>query len=352
MPKPKPRTTLMPLGVCGLVFLLVATPGHGAGLASKSEIRNSKLENPNANLGAALTIFDFRASSFDLSPASSPEPPAPSFDGARAFGDLKHLVAFGPRPAGSPALAEARRWIIAQLKEAGAQVEEDSFTASTPMGSLPMTNLIAKFPGAQPKIVMVTGHYDTKREEDFRFVGANDGGSSAALLLELARALGARKHALTYWLVFFDGEEAVREWTDTDSVYGSRHLVQKLTSQGELGRIQAMILVDMIGDADLAIHREYNSTPWVMDAVFAAARRLGYAQSFRDDPIAVDDDHIPFINAGVAAADLIDLDYGPNNSYWHTDKDTVEHCSPQSLTIVGRVVLATLEDLEKSSHTK
>ncbi len=266
--------------------------------------------------------------------------------------DLKHLVSYGPRPAGSPALAEARRWMIAQLKETGADVEEDSFTASTPVGAIPMTNLIAKFPGEQSKVVMVTGHYDTKREEGFRFVGANDGASSAALLLELARALHGRKHNLTYWLVFFDGEEAIREqWTDDDNTYGSRHLVQKLSSAGELGRIQAMILVDMIGDSNLDIHREAGSTPWLTDIVFAAAHRLGYAKYFLDAPTAVDDDHTPFLNAGVAAVDLIDFDYGPENSYWHTAQDTVEHCSPLSLTIVGRVVLATLDDLDKTART-
>jgi Zn-dependent M28 family amino/carboxypeptidase len=275
------------------------------------------------------------------------------FDGARAFQDLKHLVAFGPRPSGSPAMEESRRWIIGQLKPTGAQIEEDSFTASTPIGNLPMTNIIAKFPGAQPKVVMVTGHYDTKRESGFRFVGANDGASSAALLLELARVLGARKNALTYWLVFFDGEEAVQQqWTDTDSVYGSRHLVQKLSSQGQLGRVQAMILVDMIGDADLAIHREYNSTPWLMDMIFKVAGRLGYAKYFSNDQIAVEDDHGPWVNAGVSAADLIDLDYGPDNNYWHSAQDTVEHCSPRSLTIVGRVVLGTLAELENSPRLK
>ncbi len=275
-----------------------------------------------------------------------------AFNGARAFEDLKRLVAFGPRPAGSPALAESRRWIVQQLKQAGAQVEEDTFTASTPAGSLPMTNLIAKFPGALSKVVMVAGHYDTKRYEGFRFVGANDGGSSAALLLELARVLGGRKNALTVWLVFFDGEEAVQEWTATDSLYGSRHLVQKLASSGDLARIQAMLLVDMIGDADLDIHREYSSTSWLMDTVFSVARRLGYAKYFPDTPMAVEDDHIPFVNAGVAAADLIDLDYGPQNSYWHSDKDIPDHCSPLSLTIVGRVVLVTLAEVEKSAHVK
>ncbi len=275
-----------------------------------------------------------------------------AFSGGRAFENLKRLVAFGPRPSGSPALAQSRRWIIQELRKTGARVEEDSFAAATPLGSLRMTNVIAKFPGLRPKVVIVAGHYDTKREEGFRFLGANDGGSSAALLLELGRVLGARKNALTYWLVFFDGEEALQEWSPADSLYGSRHLVQKLASRGDLARIQAMVLVDMIGDANLDIHREDNSTPWLMDTAFSVARRLGYAKYFLDTPIAIDDDHIPFVNAGVAAADLIDLDYGPNRSYWHTDKDTLDHCSPLSLTIVGRVVLETLSEIAKSPHVK
>jgi Zn-dependent M28 family amino/carboxypeptidase len=199
---------------------------------------------------------------------------------------------------------------------------------------------------------MVAGHYDTKRFEDFRYVGANDGGSSAALLLELARVLASRKNALTYWLVFFDGEEAIRDWTSTDSLYGSRHLVEKLSASGELSRVQAMILVDMIGDANLDIHREGNSTPWLVDTVFNVAKRLGYGRYFPESQIAMDDDHIPFVNAGVSAVDLIDFDYGPNQSYWHSAKDTLEHCSPLSLTIVGRVVAATLNELEKSPRLK
>lgn len=282
---------------------------------------------------------------------SAPNCPAAEgagFNGGHAFDDLKRLVAFGPRPSGSQALAQSRQWIVGQLRQMGAQVEEDAFVASTPLGNLPMANLIAKFPGARSQVVIVAGHYDTKRFEDIRFVGANDGGSSAACLLELSRWLVHRKNALTYWLVFFDGEEAVREWSATDSLYGSRHLVQKLSASGELSRVQALILVDMIGDAQLDILREYKSTPWLAELVSNVARRLGYAKYFSARELAIDDDHIPFVNAGVSAVDLIDYDYGPQNSYWHTADDTPAHCSPLSLTIVGRVVTGTLGELEKS----
>jgi glutaminyl-peptide cyclotransferase len=272
----------------------------------------------------------------------------PAFQGERAFADLKRLVAFGPRPPGSRALAESRQWIVGQLKSAGCGVDEDAFVASTPEGDIPMTNLIARARGDRPAVILIAGHYETKLMKDVRFVGANDGGSSAAFLLEMARLLCRRKNPLTYWLVFFDGEEALREWSATDSLYGSRHLVQKLTASGELAQIQAMILVDMIADAKLDITKESRSTPWLSDLVFSTARRLGYARYFVDRPTPIDDDHIPWLNAGVPAVDIIDLDYGPANRYHHTPEDTVDKCSPASMTIVGRVVTATLEQLEHS----
>ncbi len=277
---------------------------------------------------------------------------APGFSGARAFENLKRLVQLGPRPSGSKALSEARAWVTRELERAGWQVEQDSFTAETPLGNIPMTNLIARLAGARPQVVIVAGHYETKRFDDFKFAGANDGGSSCAFLLELARVLARRKNNLTYWLVFFDGEEAMREWSATDGLYGSRHLVQKLTASGDLGRIRALILVDMIADVRLNIHREYNSTAWLSDLVFDAARRLNYGKYFSNEVRAIEDDHVPFANAGVSAVDLIDLEYGPNNRYWHTADDTVDHCSPLSLTIIGRVVTATLEELEKSPRAK
>ena len=282
------------------------------------------------------------------SPTRAAEPTG--FSGARAFEDLRHLVSFGPRPSGSPALTQTRQWLIQELRGTGAEVEEDPFVGNTPIGPIPMDNLIAKFRGSGRETVIVAGHYDTKRFDGFRFLGANDGGSSAALLVELARVLGARRNALNYWLVFFDGEEAVGDWSATDSLYGSRHLVEKLSASGELSRIQALILVDMIADAHLRIHREYHSTPWLSDLVFDVAQRLGYGKYFVNSQDAIDDDHMPFINAGVSALDLIDFDYGPNNSYWHSAQDTLDHCSPLSLTIVGRVVAAALNELEKSPH--
>jgi glutaminyl-peptide cyclotransferase len=296
----------------------------------------------------AAGLWGFLATSLLLPAAllhASP-PDAGGFSGGRAFEDLKRIVALGPRPAGSAALARTRQEIKQQLKLASLTAEEDNFTASTPVGPVPMTNLIVRIPGDRKGGVVVAGHYETKRFDDFKFVGANDGGSSTAFLLELARVLATRKNKLSYTLVFLDGEEAFVDFSSTDGLYGSRHLVQKWAGSGELSRIQAAIIVDMVGDTDLDIHREYNSTPWLMDRVFAAAHRLSYDRYFKSDPRSYIDDHVPFVNAGVAAVDLLDFNYGRGNRFWHSAEDTIDKCSPISLTIVGRVVIATLEDLE------
>ena len=276
--------------------------------------------------------------------------PAVTFDGGRAFQDLKHLVSFGPRPPGSPALVAARHWIIQQLTASGCRVDQDTFTASTPAGSIQMNNLIVKIPGESPSVIMIAGHYDTKLEGKFRFVGANDGGSSAAFLMEMGRLLCRRRNKHTIWLVFFDGEEAIQKhMTSTDGTYGSRHLEQELAAEGDLSRIQAMILVDMIADKHLDVWRDTSSTAWLNDILFKTADRLGYSRYFlNDEPYPVGDDHTPFVEAGVSAVDIIDFHYGPDNRYWHTAQDTVEHCSPASLTIVGRVVMETLHELEQS----
>lgn len=282
-----------------------------------------------------------------------------AFNGGRAFEDLQHLVSFGPRPAGSSALQASREWIIGQLKQAGCKVVQDHFVGQTPIGNIPMDNLIAELPGKEPRhIVMVAGHYDTKLEKSFRFVGANDGGSSAAFLIEMARELVHTHHKLTYWLVFFDGEEAMRQqWSGHDNTYGSRQLARKLTIDGDLSRIRAMILVDMIAGKHLAISWDQNSTAWLNKIVFKEADSLGYSRYFLRQRTAIDDDHIPFVDAGVSAVDLLGPvgPVEPNHPfgiYWHTAQDTVQHCSPASLTIVGRVVKATLSALENSPNVQ
>jgi Zn-dependent M28 family amino/carboxypeptidase len=206
-----------------------------------------------------------------------------------------------------------------------------------------MVNIVGVLPGTSSNVVIVAGHYDTARLKGMPFVGANDGGSSAAELLELARVLSRRQHVLTYWLIFFDGEEALEQWSPTDSLYGSRHLADELATDGRLAEVRALILVDMVAGRQLHILEESNSTQWLREMVLKKARQLGYASSFDGGQFPVQDDHLPFVEKGVAAVDIIDLT--PFKTYHHTAQDTADKCSPASLAIVGRVVLATLGDL-------
>jgi Zn-dependent M28 family amino/carboxypeptidase len=253
---------------------------------------------------------------------------------------VERLVAIGPRPAGSVAAERTRQYVIAELRRSSIETRVSTFEAATPHGKLRMANLIAVLPGKRSDVVMVAGHYDTKVFKDVRFVGANDGGSSTALLIELARALAARPREYTHWIVFFDGEEARETWTATDSLYGSRHLAAELARQKRLPR--ALIVADMIGDRDLLIRPEAASTGWLTDLVFASARTLGYGAHFRGDPLPVEDDHVPFLRAGVPATLLIDFDYPP----WHTADDTLDKISAESLRIVGEVLLDALPAVE------
>jgi glutaminyl-peptide cyclotransferase len=265
----------------------------------------------------------------------------PAFDGAAALRHVERLVGIGPRVAGTSGGARAREYIVAELKKiAGAQVQVKPFDADTPHGRQSMANVLAVLPGKRPDVVMLAGHYDTKLFKQFRFVGANDGGSSAGLLLELARRLATRPRDYTYWLVWFDGEEAREQWTDRDSLYGSRRLATELARDKRLPR--AMILVDMIGDRDLAIRREAHSAAWLTDIIWEAAARLGYSRHFLRETIPVEDDHVPFLRQGVPATLLIDFDFPP----WHTPDDTLDKISADSLAVVGQVLLESLPSIE------
>ena len=264
----------------------------------------------------------------------------PSFDGASAMRHVERLVAIGPRPAGSPGAARARAYIIDELKKAGVPAKVDAFDATTPHGRLPMANVVAVIPGRRPDVILIAGHYDTKWFRDITFVGANDGGSSAGLLIELARRLRERQREYTYWVAWFDGEEARESWTATDSLYGSRRMAAELGKSRRLP--SAMIVADMIGDRDLGIRREAGSTPWMTDVIWASAARLGYTAHFLPESLAVEDDHAPFVRLGVPAALLIDFDF-PS---WHTAEDTLDKVSAKSLEIVGKVILDSLPGIE------
>lgn len=267
------------------------------------------------------------------------------FSGKNAYEHTAALVAFGPRPPASPAIRKAQQYIIGHLKDQGWQVMEDDFVARTPAGRMPMKNIIAVRQGTSGRAVALSGHYDTKIFP-FRFVGANDGGSSAAFLLEMARALKTVPLKNTVYLVFFDGEEAVREWTAEDSLYGSRHLAERWYRDGTLARLAALINVDMIGDRDLKILREQYSSDTIMRLIWSVARQQGVYEHFNGPAAAIEDDHVPFLRLGARAANLIDFEYGPDNSWWHTPQDTLDKLSPRSFEIVGNVLLDVLRRLD------
>ena len=269
-------------------------------------------------------------------------------DSARAMRYTSQIVGIGPRPIGSEGHRKLEDYLWSHLKADSKEVGVDEFTAQTPAGNFTMRNFVAKFPGKRDGIIVIASHYDTLYSLP-GFVGANDGGSSTGLLLELADQLRAQgqREGYSIWLVFFDGEEAIKAWTDTDSLYGSRHLAQKWQADGTARIIKAMLLADMIGDADLNIENDQSSTPWLEDMVFQAATNLGYQSHFFARSNAYSDDHIPFIKDGVPAADLIDFDYGYNNALWHTTQDTLDKLSPKSLQITGDVILETVRLLNQ-----
>ena len=270
--------------------------------------------------------------------------PVRSFSGAAALNFTAKAVAFGPRPSGSAANARLRGYLHAQLATCGCEVSSDSFTAQTPDGPVAMENIIAKFPGKSGRAIAITGHFDTKKMANF--AGANDGGSSTGILLELAALLAGRPRVDDVYLVFFDGEEAVREWTATDSVYGSRHLARKWTTDGTIRRLKGLINVDMTGDKDLDIVYEMNSVAALRKLVWESADALGYSAFFQRQPSAIEDDHLPFLEAGVRALDLIDFNYGPNNAYWHTPQDTMDKLGAHSFEVIGNVLMRVIPELE------
>ncbi len=265
------------------------------------------------------------------------------FSGERAFGHVQKLVELGPRPAGSEALGKSRSYIRAELERAGWHVLAQTFTDATPRGVITFVNLIATFGDHAAPSFLLCSHYDTKTFDTVRFVGANDGGSSTALLIELARVL-ATDPALTnkIELVFFDGEEAFENFTATDGLYGSRHFAGELKASGKAKQFRGGILFDMIGDKSLVVTLPPDSPARLASNIFAAADELKLREHFTYFQNSVTDDHTPLNAAGIPVIDLIDFDYPP----WHTPEDTLDKISAESLEIAGRVALYDLAQLE------
>ncbi len=294
--------------------------------------------------------------------AAAPETPddAPppektgGFDGKRAYALVAKQVAFGPRPSGSEAIAKLQDYIQSELSSYGCKVEADDFHADTPIGHLLMKNIVAKIPGEKPGIIMLATHYDTARSaRDPRtgevhpmptFAGADDAGSSTGVMLELARALCAKRERYAVWVTFFDGEEAMHDWSDADSRYGSRQMAAKLAATGDLKKIKAFLLADIVGGRKARFLRESSSTPALVDLIWNTAAKLGYSAIFLNESTSAQDDHDSFLKRGVPSVDVIG-DF-MNNGYWHTPQDTLDKISARSLAITGHVFLDVVKELQ------
>jgi len=288
----------------------------------------------------------FMSSAASAPPQAAEDAPAPGktggFDGKRAFAHVAKQVSFGPRPSGSPALAHLQEYLLSELKSYGCNMETDDFSADTPVGRLRMKNILVKIPGEKPRVILLGTHYDTLLMENF--VGADDAGSSTALMLELARLLCPQRGKYAVWIAFFDGEEAMKHWSDTDSRYGSRQMAARLSISGDIKEIRAFLLADIVGGRKAQFLRESSSAPVLVDLVWNTAAKLGYTAIFRNDATSAEDDHDSFLKRGVPSVDVIG-DF-VNNGYWHTPQDALDKISPKTLAIVGHVFLESVKQLQ------
>lgn len=324
---------------CAAIFVSAFFLGP-AGCKAKAD--NSQPGTKEAPFMSAVTVAP---------PQAADEAPSPEktggFDGKRAYAQVAKQVSFGPRPSGSPAIAKTQDYILAELKSYGCTAEVDSFSADTPAGRLPMKNILVKIPGEKPGVILLGTHYDTKRLENF--VGADDAGSSTGVMLELARVLCSQHGRYAVWIAFFDGEEAVRQqWQDPDNCYGSREMAARFAISGDLTKIKAFLLADIVGTRTPHFKRETYSTKALVDLVWGIAKKLGYGSIFVDESSTVEDDHQSFLKRRIPSVDVIDLDNGPGGDvyYWHTQQDTLDKISPKTLAIVGHVFLESVKELQ------
>jgi glutaminyl-peptide cyclotransferase len=281
-------------------------------------------------------------------PVKNEDAPMPKFNGQRAFAEVEALVAYSPRDAGTPDGWKAADHIAQRLKSFGLDTTIDTFADMTPEGEKTFRNVSGRIPGTTDRWIILGSHFDTMPGIE-NFQGANDSGSSTGVLLELARML--RESDITpatgLLFAFFDGEEGIAHYVPGDGLHGSRRMASQLIESGDHQKIDAMILLDMVGDRDLQITLPRNSSPELTKLVLAAARDTGHRNSIalaRDSSIT--DDHVPFLDIGIPAIDLIDFKFGSEpglNDYWHTDRDSLDNISAESLQITGEIVLKLLE---------
>jgi glutaminyl-peptide cyclotransferase len=315
-----------------------------ASLTTTACTKSDPAPTPSTAVAASVAKSEAAVVAADPAPDNSP---LPHIDAKRAFEYTRQVTAFGPRYMGNEAHKKLERYILDHLKQD--QVENDDFIADTVEGKFPVHNIIAKFPGKKDGIIAILGHYDTNYPlRNIGYVGADDGGSSTAILLEFANQLrGKTREGYSVWLVWTDGEEAVKNWSDTDSLYGTRHLAEKWEKDGTLKKIKALMVMDMIAAKDVNILRDNNSTPWLLDLIRTAAERGGNQSHFYALETPMEDDHLPFVKRGVPVADVIGMPYGYNDVFHHTALDTMDKLDPRSLEIVGNTILETVRLLDQ-----
>jgi glutaminyl-peptide cyclotransferase len=332
----------MALVACGALLVMGCKSGN-----STSEARG---QTASGAAEAKPPFMSAVAGSPPVVPAADQAPPPETtggFDGNRAYAQVAKQVSFGPRPPGTPAIQKLQDYMVGELKSYGCAVDTDAFSADTPDGRVPMKNIVAKIPGQKPGIILLGTHYDTKKLPNF--VGADDAGSSTGVMLEMARLLCRQppgKYAV--WIAFFDAEEAFNlEWKDPDNCYGSRQMAAQMAASGDLPKVKAFILADLVGNRTPKFRRDEASTKWLVDLVWNTAAKLGYGSIFVNETYSVGgDDHFSFTKRNVPSVDIIDL--APTEvPYWHTPEDTLDKISPKTLAIVGYTILESVNRLQK-----
>ena len=297
----------------------------------------------NIILTAAFTALLF------FTGCSKKEINVPNFDQKNAITILKELVAFGPRSSGTSANLKQAEFIAATAEKYGAAVIRQKFEQQTELGKLKFFNIEATIKGQRDDFVIIGSHFDTKKlSPGIKFEGANDGASSTATLLEMIRSIkkAGAKPEYTLKFVFFDGEECISEYSKNDGLFGSKYYVRQLQEQKLIEKCRAVIVLDMIGDKDLKITLPADSNKNLRKMLLAAAKRTGNEQYFSDFHSPMLDDHTPFQRLGIPAIDIIDFEFGPGNSFWHTSEDNLQNISADSLKIVGQTVLNMLFSLK------
>jgi glutaminyl-peptide cyclotransferase len=329
----------------------------GAGLISCVIACGGSNPSTSASPSTAAPTTPAAPAASQATQAAKPAEPAPpadqtgGFDGSKAFEHVSKIVSFGPRPPASDGIHRTQEYITSQLKSSGCEVEQDDFHASTPVGDVAMKNIVAKAPGTGQGIILLLTHYDSLSSVQ-NFVGAEDSASSTGLMIELARQLCATKGPNSVWIAFLDGEEAFVDWNkDDDHTYGSRELAARMALSGDLKRVKAAILADMIGQYGVQLAPESSSTKWLVDVVWKTADRVGHKDIFpRREVGAISDDHDPLLARGVPVVDIIDLNDYISAGYWHTPQDTLDKVSPRNVAIVGYVILESVGELQKRFH--